>query len=64
MNFRDMGPFEDPPYTHVNMDFYLSDPPPLREWVLVEEIPVLKGVTINYRGGGSQESGNVLAANL
>ena len=27
MNFRDMGPFENLPYTHVNIGFYLSDPP-------------------------------------
>ena len=28
MNFRDMGPFENLPYTHVNIGFYRSDPPP------------------------------------
>ncbi len=27
MNFRDMGPFKNLPYTHVNIDFCLSDPP-------------------------------------
>ena len=26
MDFRDMGPFENLSYTHVNMCFYLSDP--------------------------------------
>ena len=28
MNFRDMGPFQKPLYTHVNIGFDLSDPPP------------------------------------
>ena len=27
MNFRDMSPFENLPYTHVNIGFNLSDPP-------------------------------------
>ncbi len=27
MNFRDMGPFEKLSYAHVNIGFYLSDPP-------------------------------------
>ena len=27
MNFRDIGPFENLPHTHVNIGFYLSDPP-------------------------------------
>ncbi len=27
MNFRDMGAFRNPPNTHVNIGFYLSDPP-------------------------------------
>ena len=28
MNFRDMGPFQKPLNTHVNIGFDLSDPPP------------------------------------
>ena len=28
MDFRDMGPFENLSYTHVNIGFDLSDPPP------------------------------------
>ena len=27
MNFSDKGPFENLPYTHVNIGFYPSDPP-------------------------------------
>ena len=50
MNFRDMGPFENLPYTHVNIGFYLSDPlGPFPIHLLCPD----KGSVIIYGLGGS-----------
>ena len=42
MNFRDMGPFENLLYTHVNIGFYLSDPPGLEYLSNLPQHPVLR----------------------
>ena len=53
MNFRDMGPFENLPYTHVNIGFYPSDPPGKRilyvmRQLLIKLCKTQKGVYVHY----------------
>ncbi len=50
MNFRDMGPFVNLPYTHVNIGFYLSDPPGYHDHHHVEDLFTSQFLveTVNY----------------